>query len=85
MKREQFIDIINGFDIKIIEEYWLRVKTSDDLKCEFIQGYEDIEEDLSTLDDLQQRIDKAIEYIDHRDIEWGSYEHKVLLDILRGE
>jgi len=37
------------------------------------------------VDDLQDRIDKAIEYFARRDIEWGSYEQKFLLNILRGE
>ena len=35
--------------------------------------------------EYQERIDKAIEYFVRRDIEWGSYEQKVLLNILRGE
>lgn len=34
---------------------------------------------------LKNRIDKAIEYFVRRDIEWGSYEQKFLLNILRGE
>ena len=34
---------------------------------------------------LKRRIDKAIEYIDRRDIEWGSEEHNKLLNILKGE
>ena len=33
---------------------------------------------------LKERIDKAIEYIDRRDIDWGSEEHDKLLDILKG-
>ena len=37
------------------------------------------------IDELENRIDKAIEYFTRRDIEWGSYEQKVLLDILRGK
>lgn len=37
------------------------------------------------INDLHQRITKAIEYIDRRDIEWGSDEHDKLLEILRGE
>lgn len=34
--------------------------------------------------DLQERINEAIEYIDRRDIEWGSEEHNKLLSILKG-
>lgn len=34
---------------------------------------------------LRNTIDKAIEYIDRRDIEWGSEEHEKLLSILKGE
>lgn len=33
---------------------------------------------------LKNTIDKAIEYIDRRDIEWGSEEHNILLSILKG-
>lgn len=33
---------------------------------------------------LRNTIDKAIEYIDRRDIEWGSEEHNKLLNILKG-
>ena len=33
---------------------------------------------------LRNTIDKAIEYIDRRDIEWGSEEHNILLSILKG-
>ena len=33
---------------------------------------------------LRNTIDKAIEYIDRRDIEWGSEEYDKLLNILKG-
>ena len=33
---------------------------------------------------LRNTIDKAIEYIDRRDIEWGSEEHNKLENILKG-
>ena len=36
-------------------------------------------------EDCKKRIDRAIEYIDRRDIEWGSEEHNKLLSILKGE
>lgn len=35
--------------------------------------------------DYKLRIDRAIEYFDRRDIEWGSDEHDILLKILNGE
>ena len=34
---------------------------------------------------LKERIDKALDYIDRRDIEWGSDEHDKLIEILKGE
>lgn len=34
---------------------------------------------------LKQRINEALEYIDRRDIEWGSDEHIMLIKILKGE
>lgn len=46
---------------------------------------DEVIKNLMLLEQLQQRIEKAIEYFTRRDIEWGSYEQKVLLDILRGE
>ena len=39
---------------------------------------------LKTNQKQAHKINKAIEYIDRRDIEWGSEEHKNLLDILKG-
>lgn len=33
----------------------------------------------------KSRIEKAVEYIDRRDIDWGSEEHDYLLNILNGE
>ena len=36
-------------------------------------------------EDCKKRIDRAIEYIDRRDIEWGSEEHNKLLSTLKGE
>lgn len=35
--------------------------------------------------DYQSRIDKAIEYMDRRDLEWGSPEHEEMMRILKGE
>lgn len=53
------------------------------------ENYQDaldkIEELQERIEELQERIDKAIEYFVRRDIEWGSYEQKFLLNILRGE
>ena len=33
---------------------------------------------------LRNTIDKAIEYMDRRDLEWGSDEHNKMIDILKG-
>ena len=39
---------------------------------------------LSEVADLEDRIDNAIEYIDRRDIDWGSEQHDKLVNILKG-
>lgn len=41
----------------------------------------------SIIDDLQDKIDKVIEYIESNEKEYGSLEdnEKIILDILRGE
>ena len=39
---------------------------------------------LSEVSDLEDKIDNAIEYIDRRDIDWGSEEHDKLVNILKG-
>jgi len=36
------------------------------------------------LKDYKSRIEKVVEYIDRRDIEWGSEQHEYLLNILNG-
>ena len=36
-------------------------------------------------EELQARIEKAIDYVDRRDLDYGSEEHEHLLNILRGE
>lgn len=33
---------------------------------------------------LRNTIDKAIEYMDRRDLEWGSDEHNKMMNILKG-
>ena len=33
---------------------------------------------------LAARIDKAVEYMDRRDLEWGSEEHETMMKILKG-
>ena len=39
---------------------------------------------LSEVADLEDRIVNAIEYIDRRDIDWGSEQHDKLVNILKG-
>lgn len=34
---------------------------------------------------LERRIEDAIEYMDRRDLDWGSDEHQTLMNILKGE
>lgn len=34
---------------------------------------------------LERRLEDAIEYMDRRDLEWGSDEHETLMNILKGE
>lgn len=45
----------------------------------------DLEREKSQVKEYGTRLLKAIEYIDRRDIEWGSEEHKKLLDIFKGD
>lgn len=42
-----------------------------------VQSYEELIK-------LQERIDKALDYIYRRDIEWASNEHDKLIEILKG-
>lgn len=37
------------------------------------------------LEEEENKIDKAIEYMDRRDLEWGSEEHEKMMKILKGE
>ena len=62
-------------ELKLLKKEW---KKRENLKPTTFYSEDYVKE-------LQERIDKAIEYFVRRDIEWGSYEQKVLLDILRGE
>lgn len=62
----------------IKEAYTLMVKNNPD---EAIKNLIRLDKEL---DKKNKIVFKAIEYITRRDIEWGSYEQKVLLDILRG-
>ena len=39
---------------------------------------------LNEVADLEDRIDNALEYIDRRDIDWGSEQHDKLVNILKG-
>ena len=41
--------------------------------------------DRKEIDRLNNIINKAIEHIDRRDIDWGSEAHEKLLDILKGD
>lgn len=34
---------------------------------------------------LERRLEDALEYMDRRDLEWGSDEHTTLMNILKGE
>lgn len=43
------------------------------------------EKDIELIEKLKERIDKALDYIDRRDIEWASDEHDKLIEILKGE
>ena len=48
---------------------------------ELITAYDEKDKEIERLNNI---INKAIEYIDRRDIEWGSEEHNKLLNILKG-
>ena len=60
MTKEQFIEIIKGFDIKEIEEYKIKYKDSENHNAIIKLGFDE---------ELQDRIDKAIEYMDNLKVE----------------
>ena len=99
MTKEQFIEIIKGFDIKEIEEYKIKYKDSENHSAIIQLGFD--EEDNNDVNvantiifDLQDRIDKAIEYLEsyNRDFKHCKFgeapismrELGDLLDILKG-
>ena len=43
-----------------------------------------VEEAFEEIERLNNIIDKAIDYMDRRDLEWGSDEHNKLVNILKG-
>ena len=45
---------------------------------------EDFKRHIDRINELTNRINKAIEYIDRRDIDWGSEQHDKLVNILKG-
>ena len=51
---------------------------------ELIELNDEIVEKDKEIERLNNIIKEAIEYIDRRDIEWGSEEHNKLLSILKG-
>ena len=88
MTKEQFIEIIKGFDIKEIEEYKIKYKDSENHNFTIQLGF-----------DEEDKIDKAIEYIEksklnplntyckylYVDYDTGEIEHlDELLNILKG-
>lgn len=86
MNKEDFINVINGLDIKTIEGFYLKIKNSDD-----VRGY--IEQGLDCIN-LEERVHEAIEYIEENEFKASDGEIcyfcnmqviKDLLDILRGD
>ena len=43
-----------------------------------------INEQQEQIEILNNIIDKAIDYMDRRDLDWGSYEHNKMMNILKG-
>ena len=65
MNKEEFANLLEGFDFNIIEEYWLRVKSSDNISFQLVNGFE---KELDRLDQLEELLDKTINdicYIEH--------------------
>lgn len=74
-------ETINKLSRKI-QKLRKRIKREQELK---VFQYEMKVQSYEELINLQDRIKKALEYIDRRDIEWASDEHDKLIEILKGE
>lgn len=70
-------------------------KTLVDANVSLVDENKDLKEEIERLNNrlktsndtcnyLRNTIDKAIEYMDRRDLEWGSDEHDKMIDILKG-
>lgn len=70
---------------RILEENMRLIPENHKLKEEIERLNNRLKTSNDTCNYLRNTIDKAIEYIDRRDIEWGSEEHNKLLSILKGE
>ena len=90
MKKKNKKDILVRFseeELKMLDEIYNYVNNEENIRItkSFIIRY-----GIATLykkiknNELEERINKAIEYFDRRDIDWGSEEHDILLDILKG-
>ena len=60
MNKEEFANLLEGFDFNIIEEYWLRVKSSDNISFQLVNGFE---KELDRLDQLEDKITRALKEI----------------------
>jgi diphthamide biosynthesis methyltransferase len=72
---------IEEIDKWLDNEYGMSYTKLEELHDYFFEKYTDQKEEIERLNNI---IDKAIEYIDRRDIEWGSEEHNKLFTILKG-
>lgn len=58
------------------KEFWL--------SCSKEELIDHIVSNIRNGETLLSRINKAIEYMDRRDLDWGSDEHQTLMNILKG-
>ena len=76
---------VNYNDYKrILEENMRLIPENHKLKEEIKRLNNRLKTSNDTCNYLRNTIDKAIGYMDRRDLEWGSDEHNKMMDILKG-
>lgn len=72
----------DGIDIRK-EEANIIVKEIERLNKE-LEKYKYSADELNEIERLNNIINKAIDYMDRRDLDWGSDEHNKMMNILKG-
>jgi acetolactate synthase small subunit len=68
----------------VLEENERLEKRNKEIYEGFMATQEELKEYAEEIERLNNIIDKAINYIDRRDLEWGSDEHNKMMNILKG-